>query len=276
MGLEDRNLTLFEENLKKPYGLILVTGPTGSGKSTTLYAALRALNQEKMNIVSLEDPIEYYVGGVNQSQVRPEIGYDFAMGLRHILRQDPDIIMVGEIRDKETARLAIHAALTGHLVLSTLHTNNVIGVIPRLIDMGVDPFLIPSTLVLAVAQRLVRRLCSESKKKVKINSRAKEAIEKELEVMPQESKEVFQKLYLKQEIYQPDISPACPKGFRGRVGVFEALAMTPQLEKIILEGPSETKIQVEAKRQEMITMKQDGLKKVLRGIIGVEELMEVV
>lgn len=276
LGLEERNLVLFEENLKKPYGLILVTGPTGSGKSTTLYAALRALNQEKLNIVSLEDPIEYYVGGVNQSQIRPEIGYDFATGLRHILRQDPDIIMVGEIRDKETAQLAIHAALTGHLVLSTLHTNNVIGVIPRLIDMGVDPFLIPSTLVLAVAQRLVRILCPESKKKVKISSRVKEIVEGELEATPQEAKESFQKLYAKQEIYQPEISPACPKGFRGRIGVFEVLAMTPQLEKIILEGPSETKIQMEAKRQGMITMKQDGLKKVLRGMIGVEELLEVV
>lgn len=276
LGLEERNLALFEENLARPYGLILVTGPTGSGKSTTLYTALKMLNQEKLNIVSLEDPIEYYIEGVNQSQVRPEIGYDFSTGLRHIMRQDPDIIMVGEIRDKETAQLAIHAALTGHLVLSTLHTNNVIGVIPRLIDMGVDPFLIPSTLILAVAQRLVRRLCPESKKKVKISSKVKDIVDKELSLIPAEAKENFQKLAETQVVYQPEVSPICPKGFRGRIGIFEVLAMTPQLEKIILESPSETKIQQEARRQDMITMRQDGLKKVLRGMIGIEELLEVV
>src|SRR3989344_3358092 len=159
LGFEGRNLEETENALKKPYGLVLLTGPTGSGKTTTLYAMLQSINSEKLNIVSLEDPIEYNVEGVNQSQVRPEIDYDFANGLRSILRQDPDIILVGEIRDKETAALAIHAALTGHLVLSTLHTNNAVGAIPRLMDLGVDPFLIPSTLILAVAQRLVRRLC---------------------------------------------------------------------------------------------------------------------
>jgi type IV pilus assembly protein PilB len=224
----------------------------------------------------LEDPIEYYIEGVNQSQVRPEIGYDFGSGLRQILRQDPDIIMVGEIRDKETAQLAVHAALTGHLVLSTLHTNNAIGVIPRLIDMGVDPFLIPSTLILAAAQRLTRRLCPESRKEVKISGRVKEIIDKEMVDLPAEAKAEFEELVSAEKIYEPEVSPVCPKGFRGRVGIFEVLEMTPQLEKIILEGPSETKILNEAKRQGMITMKQDGLKKVLRGIIGIEELLETV
>ncbi len=274
LGLAGRNLSLIEENIKRPYGMILITGPTGSGKSTTLYAILQILNQERSNIVSLEDPIEYFVSGVNQSQIRPEIGYDFATGLRHILRQDPDIIMVGEIRDKETAALAIHAALTGHLVLSTLHTNNSIGVIPRLIDMGVDPFLIPPTLILAVGQRLVRKLCEDSKKKVKLTGKVKEVITKEIEAMPLELRESI-KSGASSEIYQAEVSSSCPKGTRGRMGIFEVLSMTPELEKIILSGPSEFKILEEAKRQGMITMKQDGIMKVLKGVVGFEELLEV-
>ncbi len=275
LGLDGRNLTLLEENIKRPYGMILITGPTGSGKSTTLYAILQILNQEGTNIVSLEDPIEYFVPGVSQSQVRPEIGYDFATGLRHILRQDPDIIMVGEIRDKETAALAVHAALTGHLVLATLHTNNSIGVIPRMIDMGIDPFLIPPTLILTMAQRLTRRLCPDSRKKIKIAGKMKEIISKEIESMPDSLRETVKK-EMPSEIYQAEVSPTCPKGTKGRMGVFEVLSMTPELEKIILTGPSESKILEEAKRQEMITMKQDGVLKALRGQIGLEELLEVI
>ncbi|MCJ7786996.1 GspE/PulE family protein, partial [Patescibacteria group bacterium] len=167
LGLERRNFEVVKTAVKKPYGLILATGPTGCGKTTTLYAILNILNKEGVNIVTLEDPIEYFVGGVNQSQIRPEIGYDFRQGLRQVVRQDPDIIMVGEIRDEETAALAIHAALTGHIVLSTLHTNNAAGVIPRLIDMKVKPFLIPPALSVAIAQRLVSKLCPYCKKKVK-------------------------------------------------------------------------------------------------------------
>lgn len=275
LGLEGRNLTLIEENIKRPYGMILITGPTGSGKSTTLYAILQILNQERTNIVSLEDPVEYFVPGVNQSQIRPEIGYDFATGLRHIVRQDPDIIMVGEIRDKETAALAVHAALTGHLVLSTLHTNNAIGVIPRLIDMGVDPYLIPPTLILAAGQRLTRKLCADSRKKIKIQGKAKEFISKEIEAMPQDLREKLKK-EVPSEIYQAEAGASCPKGTRGRVGIFEVLSMTPELEKIILTGPSESRINEEARRQGMITLKQDGILKVLKGIIGLEELLEVV
>ena len=158
LGLEGRNLATIQAEVAKPYGMVLITGPTGSGKTTTLYALMQTLNNDSVNIVSLEDPVEYYIDGLNQSQVRPEIGYDFASGLRQILRQDPDIIMVGEVRDNETAELSVHAALTGHIVLSTLHTNNAVGVIPRLVDMGVKPFLIPSSINLMVAQRLVPRL----------------------------------------------------------------------------------------------------------------------
>lgn len=274
LGIEGRNLTLIEEGIKKPYGMILITGPTGSGKSTTLYAILQILNQERVNIVSLEDPIEYYIPGVNQSQMKPEINYDFANGLRNVVRQDPDIIMVGEIRDKETAAMAIHAALTGHLVLSTLHTNNAVGVIPRLIDMGVDPFLISPTLILAIGQRLVRKLCPESRKKVKVSGKIKEIITKEIEEASLPIQELLKKNMT--DIYQAEVSSICPKGTRGRTGIFEVLSMTPELEKIILTGPAESKILEEAKRQGMITLKQDGLLKALGGTIGLEELLEVV
>ncbi len=275
LGLEGRNLQMLERNIKKPFGIILLTGPTGSGKSTTLYALLSILNKEGVNIVSLEDPVEYYIPGVNQSQVRPEIGYDFSSGLRQILRQDPDIIMVGEIRDRETAQLAIHAALTGHLVLSTLHTNNSIGVIPRLIDLGVEPFLLPSTLILAVAQRLTRKLCPDSKEEVKVEGRAKEIFEDELKTMPEVTRKEFEKA-MGGTIYEGVSSATCPQGSKGRLGVFEVLEMTPQLEKIILSGPSESKIAEEARRQGMITLRQDGLLKVLKGTLGIKELLEVV
>ena len=274
LGIEGHNLVLVQENIKRPYGMILITGPTGSGKSTTLYAILQTLNREESNIVSLEDPVEYYIPGVNQSQVRPEIGYDFANGLRSILRQDPDIIMVGEIRDKETAGLAIHAALTGHLVLATLHTNNSVGVIPRLIDMGVDPFLLPPTLILTIAQRLVRKLCPDSRRPSPLSGKMKELILKDIESMPATLRDKVKK-EIPNEIYQAEVSSTCPKGTRGRVGIFETLAMTPQLEKVILSNPSETAIQEEAQRQGMISIRQDGILKVLKGIIGIEELLEV-
>lgn len=273
LGFQGHNLDVIKNAIKRPFGIILITGPTGSGKSTTLYALLQILNREAVNIISLEDPIEYYIPGLNQSQIRPEIGYDFATGLRNILRQDPDIIMVGEIRDKETAQLAIQAALTGHLVLSTLHTNNAVGVIPRLIDMGVDPYLIPSTLALAVGQRLVRKLCSDSRSEI-TEGPASQILEREIAAMPDSLRAELEgrKPW---KTYQAEISATCPKGTSGRVGVFETLAMTPELEKIIAEGATETKIQGEAKRQGMITMRQDGILKVLDGIIGINELLEV-
>ena len=273
LGLEGRNLEVVEAELKRPYGLVLITGPTGSGKSTTLYAMLQMLNQERYNVVSLEDPIEYHIEGVNQSQVRPEINYDFASGLRSILRQDPDMIMVGEIRDKETAQLAIHAALTGHLVLSTLHTNSAIGVIPRLVDMGVDPFLIAPTLILAIAQRLVRTLCPESRQELEVAGPVRERLDKELKDIPEAARK---RLKFPKTIYQALPSSACPKGTRGRIGVFEVLTMTPDLEKIILKSPTEPEVLAEGRRQGMILMREDGILKVLAGKVGLEELVEVV
>ena len=275
LGLEERNLKVVKEGISKPYGLILATGPTGCGKTTTLYAILQILNKEEVNIVSIEDPVEYFIEGINQSQVKPEIGYDFANGLRHILRQDPDIIMVGEIRDEETANLVIHAALTGHIVLSTLHTSNALGVIPRLIDMGIKPYLLPSVLQLAMAQRLVRKLCDSCKKKIKPTPEIKNLILKEIDGLPPAIKKDI-KLPASFEIFAPQGCQKCGStGYSGRIAVFEILSMTDSLAEIILKEPSEVSILEEAKRQGMITMKQDGILKVLRGVTTIEEILRV-
>ena len=273
IGLVGSNLEAVKEALEKPYGLILLTGPTGSGKTTTLYGMLRMLDREKYNIVSLEDPVEYTIEGVSQSQVRPELDYTFASGLRSILRQDPDMIMVGEIRDKETARLAVQAALTGHLVFSTIHTNNAAGVIPRLIDMGVESYLIPPTLILAIAQRLTRTLCEESRKSIPVSGALKETLEKELQDM---SPEIKKQVIIPKEIYQAMPSAVCPRGTKGRTGIFEVLKMTTELERLILSSdPSETAVTREAKKQGMITMREDGVLKVLTGQLGLAQLIEV-
>ena len=274
LGLEGRNLDVLDRSIQKPNGLILITGPTGSGKTTTLYSILHVLNQEGVNIISLEDPIEYYIEGVNQSQVRPEIDYSFATGLRSILRQDPDKIMVGEIRDGETAALAVHAALTGHLVLSTLHTNDAIGVIPRLIDMGIDPYLLPPTLILAIAQRLVRKLCP-SKKEMQTSPETKELVKQEIAKLNPKD---LEKLNIKEPytFFEPEPSKECPRGTKGRIAIFEMLEMTPQLEGIILKEPSEGNIREEAKRQGMSTLLQDGILKALRGYVGFEEVKKAV
>ncbi len=272
LGLTGHNLEAVNEALAKPYGLILLTGPTGSGKTTTLYAMLRLLDREKYNIVSLEDPIEYNIEGINQSQVKPEIDYTFANGLRSILRQDPDMIMVGEIRDKETAQLAIQAALTGHLVFSTLHTNNATGVIPRLIDMGVEPYLIPPTLILAIAQRLTRTLCLDSRKPSPVIGSVKQALEEGLKDMPEE---IRKNIKIPKDIYQAMPSVTCPRGTSGRTGVFEVLKMTSDLERIILTEASETSIIKEARKQGMITMLEDGILKVIEGKISLDQLAEV-
>lgn len=275
LGISARNFKKIERAFKKPYGMILVSGPTSSGKTTTLYAILRILNKEGVNIMTLEDPIEYYIEGINQSQIKPEIGYDFATGLRFMLRQDPDILMVGEIRDEETASLAIHAALTGHLLLSTLHTSNTLGVIPRLIDMGIKPFLIPPTLNLVIAQRLVRKLCGSCRKKIRAKKEVREMILKEIEILSQITKENIETpkpLYIYETV-------GCKKcngsGYLGRTGVFEILEMTDQLSEIILKEPSETKIEEEAKRQGMMPMKQDGIFKILEGLTTIEEVLRV-
>ncbi|TSC91790.1 MAG: type IV pilus assembly protein PilB [Parcubacteria group bacterium Licking1014_17] len=276
LGLEGRNLNLILENIAKPFGSILITGPTGSGKSTTLAAILRKMNDEVINIVTLEDPIEYYVTGVNQSQVHEEIGYTFASGLRHILRQDPDVIMVGEIRDKETAGLAIQAALTGHIVLSTIHTNNTIGVIPRLIDMSVEKYLIAPALNLVVAQRLLRRLCSSCKVPDKANLGEEALIKKVLANLP---KDVSAK-YLKADGFKifragGGCKECNGKQYKGRIAIVETLAMTDELEKVILTDISEKKLRDEARHQGMITMYEDGVMKVLNGVSTFEELLQV-
>ena len=278
LGLEGRSIDILQKSMAKPFGSILITGPTGSGKSTTLAAMLRILNTEDVNIVTLDDPIAYFVDGVNQSQVHEEIGYTFASGLRHILRQDPDIIMVGEIRDRETAGLATQAALTGHIVLSTLHTNDAMGVVPRLVDMSVEKYLIPPTLNVAAAQRLLRRLCPDCKLKGKANKGEETIINNAIKEMPEEyQKELYsEKGYV---TYKPNTENPCRtcggKAFKGRMGIFEMLEMTDELERIILGTLSEAAMKEEARRQGMITMFQDGIIKVLRGMVSLEELLEV-
>lgn len=268
LGFSDGQRKIIRECLKKPYGLILLTGPTGSGKTTSLYAMLQELDREKANVVSLEDPVEYNIEGINQSQVRPEIGYDFANGLRSILRQDPNMIMVGEIRDKETASLAIQAALTGHMVFSTLHTNNSAGVIPRLIDMGVDPFLIAPTILLVIAQRLVRTLCPDSRKLVSVSGIVRDKVNTVLESMP---KDIKQGIKMPDNVYQGIPSATCPEGAKGRVGVYELFYKTPELENIILTNPVEPEVLKEARNQGMLTVQEDAMLKMFNGIIGADE-----
>ena len=273
LGLSAWNRDIILEAIKKPFGMLLVTGPTGSGKSTSLYAFLQILNQDAVNVVTLEDPVEYFVQGVNQSQVVPEIGYTFASGLRSILRQDPDVIMVGEVRDNETAELAVHSALTGHLVLSTLHTNNAVGTIPRLVDLGVQRFLIPATLNIIVAQRLARRLCNECKRLIEPTPEQVKIIEISLKELPSEFSKTLsiQKPY---RLYEPVGCDACKgKGFFGRIGLYEVLRMTPELEHVILSGESEAEVLVEAKRQGMITLRQEAVLHLLNGVIPFTEVV---
>ena len=276
MGLRGRNLELIQAAVKNPYGLVLSSGPTGSGKTTTLYSFLRILNKEGVNIVTIEDPIEYSIDGVNQSQVKPEIGYNFSDALRQILRQDPNIIMVGEIRDEETANLVIHSALTGHVVLSTIHTNSAAGVIPRLIDMGIRPFLIPSTLKVAISQRLIRTLCDNCKKKVRANDKVKKFLAENLKNLPLHAREglnVPDLLY----VYDANGCEACGlNGYKGRSGLFEVLSMTPELSDIILRNPVESAILKEAQKQGMLTMAQEGMMKVLAGETSIDETTRVI
>lgn len=272
LGIVGRNLKIIKTFLDKSYGMILVTGPTGSGKTTTLYSVLELLNKEDCNVITLEDPVEYFMEGVNQSQVNVDIGYTFASGLRHILRQDPDIVMVGEVRDEETASLSVHAALTGHIVLSTLHTSNAAGAVPRLIDMGVKPFLISPSISIVVAQRLVRILCEKCKKKVEAGSELRKIIMRDIDALPQEVKKELKIT----DFYEAKGCSRCNNtGYTGRIGAFEVLEMTSQLSEIVLKEPSEKKINEEADRQGMITMKQDGLIKVARGITSYDEVVRM-
>ena len=257
IGISARNLESMRKAMKKPYGLILISGPTGSGKSTTLYAMLKEINDESKNVLSLEDPVEYNMEGVSQSQVRPEIGYTFASGLRTTLRQDPDIIMVGEIRDKETAQLAIQAALTGHLVLSTIHTNTAIGVIPRLIVMGVDPYLIAPTLVMAMAQRLVLRIC-EGGKEIPIEGSIEMMLEKQFGDLSAEFKK---QVTFPKTVLEAEPSATCPAGVRGRMAVAEVVEMDRELERAILSNANEETMYKICRNKGMLTMKEDAMLK---------------
>lgn len=269
VGFTGANLASVREIMKIPYGIVLIAGPTGSGKSTTLFAMLSELDRETLNIVSLEDPVEYQIPGVSQSQVRPEIEYTFANGLRSILRQDPDVIMVGEIRDKETAVLAVQAALTGHLVFSTIHTNTAVGAIPRLIDMGVDPFLIAPTLVAVIGQRLVRRLCPGAGKPFPIKDSIKLFLEREFADLPDEYQKTLPPF---KEFYHASPTAECPNGTRGRTAVFEILRMNKKLEEVILKNPVDEKIHEVARAGGMFTMREDAIVKALSGEIPFEEV----
>jgi type IV pilus assembly protein PilB len=269
LDMSPENIDLVRRALDKPYGLILITGPTGSGKTTTLYSMISELDREKENIVSLEDPIEYQIPGINQSQVSPEIGYTFASGLRSILRQDPDIIMVGEIRDKETAELAIQAALTGHLVFSTLHTNSSVGAIPRLIDMGIDPYLISPTLVLCMAQRLALRLYEPSKKKVPMDQATRLMLEKQFQDLPSEFKS---KIEFGDSLYEAAPAVGCQSGTKGRIPIYEIFEVDKEMQSLILKRPSEQDIYNLVRSRGMLSIREDAILKSLNGNIPFKEI----
>lgn len=269
LGLSQQNLDAVRRAINKPFGLILISGPTGSGKTTTLYSILNEFDRETENVLSLEDPIEYSIEGVNQSQVRADIGYTFANGLRTTLRQDPDIIMVGEIRDEETAGLAIQAALTGHLVLATIHTNSAIGVIPRLIDMKVDPYLIAPTLILAVAQRLVTTMCPGTGEDIPLEDSAKAMLEKQFSDLPEKYRK---EIVFPQTIAKPKPSPDCPTGTRGRIAVMEVVEIDKDIEQLILKTPNEPEIYKVARAKGMLTMREDAIMKVFKKEVALEEI----
>ena len=269
LGLSDAHLTMIKNAITRPYGLILITGPTGSGKSTTLYSLINELDREEDNVVSLEDPVEYHIPDMNQSQVMPEIGYTFANGLRSILRQDPDIIMVGEIRDAETAQLAIQAALTGHLVFSTLHTNSATGVIPRLIDMGIDPYLIAPTLVLSIAQRLVRTTYEKSVHEAPDQESLHLMAEKQFADLPEEYRS---KIPLSGKFTEAIPSPECPSGTRGRTVIMEMFENDKDLQALILKKPVDTEIYNLMRKKGFTTMKEDAIVKCIQGKTPFQEI----
>jgi type IV pilus assembly protein PilB len=275
LGLSGRRLSTVTESLKKPHGMFLMTGPTGSGKSTTLYSILSILNKPGTNIVTLEDPVEYFIDGVNQAQIRPEIGLTFASGLRSILRQDPNIIMVGEIRDKETAELAVNSALTGHLVFSTLHTNSAVGAIPRLIDMGIEPFLLTASLNLLAAQRLVRKVCSKCRTQEKPTAEIEKYIHDQLAKVPEEELKDINLKAIK--VWKGRGCPVCGNtGYQGRIGIYETLEINKPIQQLITDRVPAIKIQEYAVEKEgMLLMRQDGVFKALKGLTTVEEVIRV-
>lgn len=283
LGIRGKPYKLIEMGTKRPHGMILSTGPTGSGKTTTLYAILTKINTPEVNIITLEDPVEYQVAGVNQIQVNKAVGLTFASGLRSILRQDPDVVMVGEIRDSETADLAVQSALTGHTVLSTLHTNSASGVLPRLLDMEIEPFLIASTVSTVIGQRLVRKLCPKCREKYKAGPSLVASIKKTLTgILPKTDEEAKELGYenLPKEgaaefiLYKPVGCPQCNNtGYSGRIGIFEVFVMGPAIEKLVVNHATTSEIQAEAINEGMITMRQDGFLKALEGTTTIEEVI---
>jgi len=266
LGFEPETMAIFQKNIKAPYGIILVTGPTGSGKSTTLYSTLITVNQPDVNIMTIEDPVEFVVEGINQVNARSDIGLTFSAGLRAFLRQDPDIIMVGEIRDTETAEIAINAALTGHLVFSTLHTNDAPGAVTRLTNMGIEPFLITSTVIMVVAQRLVRKICNQCKEPYEIP--VEHVIP--LGVNPEQLRGAK-----KITLYRGRGCENCSKGYRGRIGIYEVLEMNDEIRELILERAPLHIVRQVARKTGMMTLRESGLRKLLAGITTVEEVLRV-
>ncbi|MEK7478223.1 MAG: GspE/PulE family protein [Patescibacteria group bacterium] len=275
LGVDDHLYKIFEKEITRPNGMILLTGPTGSGKTTTLYSFLRKVNSPESKIITIEDPIEYHLEGISQTQVNPKKGYTFLSGLRSALRQDPDIIMVGEIRDAETAKIAINASLTGHLVFSTLHTNNAAGAIPRLIDLGVNPKIITSALTLPIAQRLVRKLCPACKKEDAPNADEQDIISHTLATIKKRRPDLV--LPVATRVWRGTGCGQCNQtGYKGRVGVFEAIIMDDAVAKVTILNPSEKEIKIAAIPQGILDMRQDGVLKILTGVTDMNELRRVV
>ena len=274
LGFRGKALQWVLVHMKDTHGIFLITGPTGSGKSTTLYSMLTMLNKQTVNIITLEDPVEYFIPGVNQTQVNADIGLTFASGLRSILRQDPNIIMVGEIRDKETAELAVQAALTGHLVLSTLHTNGAIGALPRLIDMGMEPFLLSASINVVAAQRLTRKICPDCKKEAKLTPEMQKEFTEDLKNVTKEELEGLD--LTKMKIWEGGGCAKCGgTGYKGRLAIVEVFEVTPKIQDLVLKHASPAEIFEEAQKNGMITMKQDGIIKVLQGLTTYSEVMRV-
>jgi type IV pilus assembly protein PilB len=274
LGIHPRLLEILEKEITRPNGMILTTGPTGSGKTTTLYAFLKRIYTPDVKVITIENPIEYHLGGIVQTQTDSSNDYTFAEGLRSALRQDPDVIMVGEIRDNETAEVAVNAALTGHLVLSTLHTNNAAGSFPRLLDLGVNPKVISSALNISIAQRLIRSLCDDCKKEIPLEGKDKETVDKVLS-------EITDPSYLtdiqREKIWMPVGCSKCSGlGYKGRIGIYEAILVDDSIEKAIITNPSERDIRQAAVSQNMLTLEADGILKVLKGVTSLHELERVV
>ncbi|KKQ55008.1 MAG: Type IV pilus assembly protein PilB [Parcubacteria group bacterium GW2011_GWA2_38_13] len=274
LGFNDFHVKAIENGIKKPHGMMLITGPTGSGKTSTLYTILSMLNSEGINIITLEDPVEYYVSGINQSQINPEVGYSFASGLRSILRQDPNIIMLGEIRDQESTELVVHASLTGHMVLSTLHTNDSLGAVPRLIDMGAQQFLLASTMNMVLAQRLARRICEKCKYEVETPADIVNKVKEEIKGAP----EIYQEeLDLKKIVFYKGKGCAIcgGSGYKGRVAMAEVIQFTDRLKELVATGYKLSDVMPELKKQSFITLRQDGIIKALKGYTALEEVFRV-